>query len=259
MRARWLLAALALALPRRRPRRRRRRADDAAPADAQALFTDLIVNDPRTSADVRGLLTTGAGFVGSPPQFADLTGDGRMDAVVQVRIPGAAGTVAVYAFSTDGTSDGRLRAVLRNQALYRATVAVAPRTRSSSRCRSTRAGDDVCCPAERARAPPTAGTRGRSACAASREPGRARRRDTAPATTVAIRTTLRDGNGCAPAMLSPLITAARVQYLRACKQLILDAPTRTGARPELLASGTTCMKGQSRTMFAPPRRARPVA
>ena len=70
-------------------------------------------------------------------------------AVVQVRIPGAAGTVAVYAFSTDGTSDGRLRAVLRSQALYRATVAVAPATLLITVPRYG-TGDDVCCPAERA-------------------------------------------------------------------------------------------------------------
>ena len=144
MRVRWLLAALALALAAAAA------AQAAPPQQApQALFTGLIVNDPRTSADVRGLLTSGAGFVGSPPQFADLTGDGRMDAVVQVRIPGAAGTVAVYAFSTDGTSDGRLRAVLRSQALYRATVAVAPATLLIT-VPQYRTGDDVCCPAERA-------------------------------------------------------------------------------------------------------------
>jgi len=65
-----------------------------------------------------------------------------------VRIPGAAGTVAVYAFSTDGTSDGRLRAVLRSQALYRVTVAVAPGTLRIT-VPEYRAGDDVCCPAER--------------------------------------------------------------------------------------------------------------
>src|SRR6476620_11468713 len=142
MRARWLLAALALTLPAAA-------AAQAAPPEQTppALFTGLIVNDPRTSADVRGLLTSGAAFVGSPPQFADLTGDGRMDAVVQVRIPGAAGTVAVYAFSTDGTSDGRLRAVLRSQALYRATVAVAPGTLLIT-VPQYRTGDDVCCPAE---------------------------------------------------------------------------------------------------------------
>ena len=149
MRARWLLAALALTLPAAA-------AAQAAPPEQttppqqtpRALFTGLIVNDPRTGADVRGLLTSGAAFVGSPPQFADLTGDGRMDAVVQVRIPGAAGTVAVYAFSTDGTSDGRLRAVLRSQALYRVTVAVAPGTLLIT-VPEYRAGDDVCCPAER--------------------------------------------------------------------------------------------------------------
>jgi len=143
MRARWLLAALALTLPSAAA------AQTTPPQQTpQALFTGLIVNDPRTGADVRGLLTSGAGFVGSPPQFADLTGDGRMDAAVQVRIPGAAGTVAVYAFSTDGTSDGRLRAVLRSQALYRATVAVAPGTLLIT-VPEYRTGDDVCCPAER--------------------------------------------------------------------------------------------------------------
>ena len=57
-------------------------------------------------------------------------------------------TVAVYALSTDGTSDGRLRAVLRSQALYRATVAVAPATLLIT-VPQYGTGDDVCCPAER--------------------------------------------------------------------------------------------------------------
>jgi hypothetical protein len=148
MRAWWLPAAVALALPAAAA------AQVSPPGQAppgqtpQTLFTSLIVNDPRTSADVRGLLTSGAAFVGARPQFADLTGDGRMDAVAQVRIPGAAGSIAVYAFSTDGTTDGRLRAILRSQALYRATVAVAPGTLLITVPRY-RSGDDVCCPAAR--------------------------------------------------------------------------------------------------------------
>src|SRR5262249_4753241 len=114
----------------------------------QALFGGLIVNDPRTTADIRGLLTSGGGFVSARPQFADLTGDGKMDAVVQVRVPGAAGTVGVYAFSTDGTSDGSLRAIFRSQALYRATSEVAPGTLLVTLPDYAK-GDELCCPAKR--------------------------------------------------------------------------------------------------------------
>ena len=62
MPARWLLAALALALGAARGGA----AAQTTPPEQtpQALFTDLVVKDPRTSADVRALLTTGAGFVG---------------------------------------------------------------------------------------------------------------------------------------------------------------------------------------------------
>jgi hypothetical protein len=142
MPARWLASLVALALPASA-------AAQAPPEQTpQALFEDLLVKDPRTAAPVVGLLRSDAGFVGARPAFADLTGDGRMDAVVQVRIPGAAGTIAVYAFSTDGTSDGRLRAVFRSQALYRATTRVAAGTLTVVVPRWAR-GDDVCCPAAR--------------------------------------------------------------------------------------------------------------
>jgi limonene-1,2-epoxide hydrolase len=145
MPGRWLAPLVALALPAAAA------AQTAPPEQTpQELFEQAIVRDPGTTAQVRTLLQTDAGFVA--PAFADVTGDGKMDAIVQVRMPGAAGTVAVYALSTDGTSDGRLRAVFRSQALYRATVAVAvaggalvvtvPRWAT---------GDDVCCPAGRER------------------------------------------------------------------------------------------------------------
>jgi hypothetical protein len=114
----------------------------------QQLFEQAIVQDTRTTQQIRTLLQTDAGFVA--PAFADLTGDGKMDAIVQVRMPGAAGTVAVYALSTDGTSDGRLRAVFRSQALYRATVAVASGALVVTVPR-WKPGDDVCCPAARER------------------------------------------------------------------------------------------------------------
>jgi hypothetical protein len=146
MAARWLLALVALALPA--PAAAQTSPPDQAPPDQtpQALFSALIVKDPRTTADIRGLLSAGAGFVAPRPQFADLTGDGKMDAVVQVRVPGAAGTVAVYAFSTDGTSDGGLRAIFRSQALYRATSEVAPGTLLVT-LPDYATGDEVCCPA----------------------------------------------------------------------------------------------------------------
>jgi limonene-1,2-epoxide hydrolase len=114
----------------------------------QELFEQAIVQDAGTTAQIRTLLQTDAGFVA--PGFADLTGDAKMDAIVQVRMPGAAGTVAVYALSTDGTSDGRLRVVFRSQALYRATVAVAAGALVVSAPQYA-SGDDVCCPAARER------------------------------------------------------------------------------------------------------------
>ena len=142
---RWLALLLAaLALPAG--------ATAQAPPEQSpaALFEDLIVRNTRTTATIRALLQSDAGFVGAAPTFADLTGDGRMDAIAQVRMPGAAGTVAVYALSTDGTSHGRLRTVLRSQALYRATVAVGAGALVVTVPRWA-PGDDVCCPAARER------------------------------------------------------------------------------------------------------------
>jgi hypothetical protein len=138
MPARWLPLLVALALPAAA-------AAQAPPEQTpQALFEDLIVKDTRTTATVRALLQSDAGFVGAQPTFADLTRDGRMDALVSVRMPGAAGTVAVYVFSTDGTRADRLRAVFRSQALYRATTAVGTGLLLVSQPRWRR-GDDVCC------------------------------------------------------------------------------------------------------------------
>ena len=142
MRARCLGCLVALALPAA--------AGAQAPPDQtpQALFEDLIVKDARTTQGVRQLLQSDAGFVGARPVFADLTGDGRADAVVEARMPGAAGTVAVYVFSTDGTRADRLRAVFRSQALYRATTSVSGGALTVSEPRWAR-GDDICCPSRR--------------------------------------------------------------------------------------------------------------
>src|ERR671933_1503171 len=143
MPARWLAPLVALALTAAAA------AQTSPPQQTpQQLFEQAIVRDTGTTPQVRTLLQTDAGFVA--PMFADLTGDARMDAIVQARMPGAAGTVAVYALSTDGTSDGHLRTVFRSQALYRATVAVASGALVVTVPRYAR-GDAVCCPAESAR------------------------------------------------------------------------------------------------------------
>jgi hypothetical protein len=141
MTARWLAPLVALALPGA--------ASAQAPPEQtpQALFEDLVMKDTRTTATVRALLQSDAGYVGAPG-IADLTGARRMDAVVAVRIPGAAGTVAVYAFSSDGTDGDSLRAVLRSQALYRATTRISGTTLTVAQPRWAR-GDDLCCPAAR--------------------------------------------------------------------------------------------------------------
>jgi hypothetical protein len=141
MPARWLAPLVALALPAAA-------AAQAPEQTPQALFEDLVVKDPRTTATVRALLQSDAAFVGAPA-FADLTGDARMDAVVAVRLAGAAGTVAVYAFSTDGTDSDQLRNVFRSQALYRATTRIAGTTLTVARPQYA-SGDELCCPAARA-------------------------------------------------------------------------------------------------------------
>ena len=144
MRARWLPCLAALALPAPAA------AQSTPPAQtqAQALFEGLIVNDPRTTPGIRQLLQSDAGFVGAQPTFADLTGDGRMDAVVHVRRPGAAGTVAVFVFSTDGSSADRLRAVFRSQALYQAITRIG-RGGLTVVLPEWSSGDAVCCPSDR--------------------------------------------------------------------------------------------------------------
>ena len=142
MPARWLVPLVVLALPAAA-------AAQAPPEQTpQALFGGLIVDDPKTTPTMRDALRSGAAFIAPRPAFADLTGDGRSDAVVEARMPGAAGTIAVYVLSTDATSDGRLRVIFRSQALYRATVRVAPGTLLVS-VPEWSDGDDVCCPAGR--------------------------------------------------------------------------------------------------------------
>lgn len=91
----------------------------------QAFFRDAIAKDPKTLADLRAGLASGALFVDPATTYGDLTGDGRADAVVRVDSGGAAGSVALYVFTADGPKPTKkLRVVFRIQRLTRAVVAL---------------------------------------------------------------------------------------------------------------------------------------
>ena len=120
-------------------------AQTATTGTPQALFTHQIETDPHTAPDVRDALRARRVFVDANIVFADLTGDGRQDAVVSVDSGGAPGAIAVYVFSTDGAT--KLRAVYRNQRLYRALTAVDGVTLLVT-TPSYAAGDEMCCPSQ---------------------------------------------------------------------------------------------------------------
>jgi hypothetical protein len=142
MPARWLGALAALALPATA-------AAQSPPEQApQALFESLVLADARTTDAIATLLRTDAGHISPRPTFADLSGDAREDAVVTVHNAGAAGNVALYVLSADGTRSGRLRVVFRTQSLYRARPRVARGVLTISQP-DYAAGDDLCCPAAR--------------------------------------------------------------------------------------------------------------
>jgi hypothetical protein len=120
----------------------------AAPSKSQTLFKKMLLADPRTTSAIKDLLSRRGGFVAPDIRFADLTGDGRSDAVVAVDTGGVAGAVALYVFSTDGAAeDSDLRAVYRSQRLYRASAAATDATLVVRTPRFV-GGDDVCCPAK---------------------------------------------------------------------------------------------------------------
>jgi hypothetical protein len=120
----------------------------AKPTEPQVLFKDLLLKERATTAAIKQRLRSGALFVEPAPTFADITGDGKDDAIVLVLTPGAAGATAAYVFSTDGApggTDAKLRMVFRSQSLYRARA----RARNGALLLDTpvyRRGDDVCCP-----------------------------------------------------------------------------------------------------------------
>lgn len=111
---------------------------------SQELFRDVLLKDPSTTSGVKRLLRTNAGFVSPTPVFADLTGDGKSDAVVTVENGGAAGAVAAYVLSAEGSDSGALRVALRNQSLYRGRVRMSGPTVTIVLPVYAR-GDDVCC------------------------------------------------------------------------------------------------------------------
>jgi|GEM_PF-2270093 len=120
----------------------------AKPTASQMLFRKTLLDDDRTTSAIKRLLRDRGGFVAPDIEFADLTGDGRSDAVVLVETGGAAGAVALYVLSTNGkAADSPLRAVYRSQGLYRASAAIDGATLVVRTPRFAE-GDDLCCPAK---------------------------------------------------------------------------------------------------------------
>ena len=111
----------------------------------QELFRDVLLKDANTTSGVKRLLRTNAGFVSPTPLFADLTGDGKSDAVVTVDNGGVAGAVAVYVLSAEGSAKGDLQVMLRSQSLYQGRARVSGPTLTIAEPLWSR-GDDVCCP-----------------------------------------------------------------------------------------------------------------
>jgi hypothetical protein len=84
------------------------------------------------------------GFVSREVLFADLTGEGKDDAVVTVDSGGAAGVVALYVFSAGTGKD--LKVVYRNQRMYRGDARINPGPALVYVLPQYAADDEVCCP-----------------------------------------------------------------------------------------------------------------
>ena len=78
--------------------------------------------------------------------FADLTGEGKDDAVVTVDSGTSAGVIAVYIFSA-GTGEN-LKVVYRNQRLYRGSARINPGPALVYVLPVFKDGDELCCPSE---------------------------------------------------------------------------------------------------------------
>lgn len=121
----------------------------AAPTDTQKLFTQKLLDDAKTSAGVKKMLTNKTAIVDPRSGFVDVTGDGRQDALILVSTGGAGGAVALYVFSTHGQTTGdnatALKVVFRLQSLYDASLRISGTTVSILEPRWSK-GDDLCCP-----------------------------------------------------------------------------------------------------------------
>jgi hypothetical protein len=84
------------------------------------------------------------GFVSRDVLFADLTGEGKDDAVVTVDSGGAAGVIALYVFSAGTGKD--LEVVYRNQRMYRGEARVNPGPALVYVLPQYAEGDELCCP-----------------------------------------------------------------------------------------------------------------
>jgi hypothetical protein len=76
--------------------------------------------------------------------FADLTGEGKDDAVITVDSGGASGVVALYVFSA-GTGKN-LKVVYRNQRMYRGAARINPGPALVYVLPQFQGGDELCCP-----------------------------------------------------------------------------------------------------------------
>lgn len=119
---------------------------NAAPSKPQRLFEKTLLADSKTMSAIKALLREDGGFVAPDIEFADLTGDGRSDAIALVDTGGLAGAIALYVISTHGRSpDSALRVLYSSQWLYRASIEL---VNGGLTVRTPRyaEGDDVCCP-----------------------------------------------------------------------------------------------------------------
>lgn len=123
----------------------------AEPTQSQTVFTKKLLDDAKTSAGVKRMLTNKSAIVEPRSGFVDVTGDGRQDALILVSTGGANGAVALYAFSTHGqtaeqTDDQTsLKVVFRLQSLSGASLRISSTTLSILEPRYAK-GDDLCCP-----------------------------------------------------------------------------------------------------------------
>jgi hypothetical protein len=123
----------------------------ADPTPSQTVFTKKLLDDPKTSAGVKRMLTDKTAIVDPRSGFVDVTGDGRQDALILVSTGGAAGAVALYVFSTHGQATTgtdettSLKVVFRLQSLYGASLRINGTTLSVLEPRYAK-GDDLCCP-----------------------------------------------------------------------------------------------------------------